>query len=181
MIELNFSNVFQIHVDENNDVVEFAIRKSFFDHKINWFKRVITIAYIITIVFVENQLSTIVIDQSIIYVVIFLSITQIFDLSTLDTTIVSITIFLVFVVVASKIILDNDVIIHKFNDIVVQIFKFLIEKYLDLWKKFDFVELSKKNWMKISLKIDWKSRIFDKIKIYSLDIKNKKLVNFTFD
>ena len=35
IIELDFSNVFQMHVDENNDVVELAMRKSFFDHKIN--------------------------------------------------------------------------------------------------------------------------------------------------
>ena len=35
IIKLNFSNVFQIHVDENNDVVELIMRKLFSKHKSN--------------------------------------------------------------------------------------------------------------------------------------------------
>ena len=35
MIELDFSNVFQIHVDENNNMIELAMRKLFFNYKIN--------------------------------------------------------------------------------------------------------------------------------------------------
>ena len=35
--------------------------------------------------------------------------------------------------------------------------------------------------MKILFKIDWKSRIFDKIKIYSLNTRNKELIDVIFD
>ena len=35
--------------------------------------------------------------------------------------------------------------------------------------------------MKISLKFDWKNKILDKIKVYSLNRKDRKLVNQTFD
>ena len=35
MNELYFSNVFQMHVDENNDVVELIMRKLFSKHKNN--------------------------------------------------------------------------------------------------------------------------------------------------
>jgi hypothetical protein len=35
MIELNFSNAYMITIDDDNDVVEFAIKKSFTKHKIN--------------------------------------------------------------------------------------------------------------------------------------------------
>ena len=35
--------------------------------------------------------------------------------------------------------------------------------------------------MRISLKIDWKTKIFEKIKVYSFEIKNRKLINRTFD
>ena len=39
----------------------------------------------------------------------------------------------------------------------------------------------KKNWMRISLKSNWKSKITDKIKVYSLNVKNKTFVNKTFN
>ena len=35
MIKLNFSNVFQMHVDENNDVAKLAMKKSFLKYKSN--------------------------------------------------------------------------------------------------------------------------------------------------
>ena len=81
----------------------------------------------------------------------------------------------------AEIILDNNVIIHQFSKKVVQIFTKLISEYFDLWKDIDFAKFSFENWMRISLKSNWKQRIFDKIKIYSLNKKNKELVDEIFD
>ena len=78
-----------------------------------------------------------------------------------------------------KIILFNNVIIHNFN--VANFFVKIIKKFLTLWNDIGFAKLFKKNWMRISLKFDWKNKIFDKIKIYSLKTKNKTLMNNIFD
>ena len=56
-----------------------------------------------------------------------------------------------------------------------------MKKFSTLWYDTDFVKMSKENWMRISLKNDWKKRISDKTKVYSLDIKNRKLMNKIFD
>ena len=82
---------------------------------------------------------------------------------------------------STKIVLNNEIIIHKFSDDVVQTFSKLIIDYSDIWKNIDFAKLSQKNWMRISFKSNWKQRIFDKIKIYSLNKKNKEFVDETFD
>ena len=169
MIEIDFSNVYQMYVDDDNDVVEFVVRKSFAKHKINWFKRVIIVVYVVIVVIIEVNLSTI--NSSIIELKfltidlniensfsilidyatqVSLSISQIFDLITSNVSFVSITTFSI----ASKVIFNNDITIHRFNNVVVQTFIDFVEKYLDLWKKTNFVDLSKKNWMKISFKID---------------------------
>ena len=188
MIELNFSNVYMITINDDNDVIEFAIKKSFTKHKINWFKRVIVVIYVVIVViksinllivnFSITNLNFVIIKKkfSIDYIVqTSLSISQIFDV------IMSNVLFSLTSLFASKIIFNNDITIHRFNDVVIQIFIDIVKKYFDFWKKTNFVDLSKKNWMKISFKIDWKSRIFDKIKIYSLNIKDKKLIDVIFD
>ena len=188
IIELNFSNIYMITIDDENDVVEFTIKKSFTKHKINWFKRVIVVVYIVIVVITSINLSIVnfsitnlnfvIIEYffSIDYIVqTFLSISRIFDVIILNVLFASTLSF------ASKIIFNNDITIHRFNDVAIQIFIDIVKKYFDFWKKTNFVDLSKKNWMKISFKIDWKSRIFDKIKIYSLNIKDKKLIDVIFD
>jgi hypothetical protein len=82
---------------------------------------------------------------------------------------------------SANMILSNDVIIHNFTSrTIIAIFD-LINQYLDLWKSQEFVKLSKDQWMRISLRFDWKIRIFEKTKIYSLKTKNKKLVDQIFD
>ena len=80
-----------------------------------------------------------------------------------------------------EIVLRNDVTIHHLNDETIKAFSSLIDEYSSLWKNIDFVKLSEKNWMKISLKFDWKNKISDKARVYSLSRKNKKLVNQTFN
>ena len=188
MIELDFSNAYVISIDDDNDVVEFVVRKSFTKHKINWFKRVIVAAYVATVVItsinlsivnssittlnsliIENSFSTIYIAQA------SLSISQIFDV------IMSNVLFASTSSSASKVILNNDITIHRFSDVVVQTFTDIVEKYFDLWKKTDFVDLSKENWMRIFLKIDWKNRISDKVKIYSLNTRDKELIDVIFN
>ena len=56
-----------------------------------------------------------------------------------------------------------------------------MKDFFDLWHDIDFVNVFEKNWMRISLKSDWKSQIFDKVKIYSLDVKDRELIDKTFD
>ena len=170
MIELNFANVFLIQINDDNDVAELTIRKFTSEHKINWFKKIIAAAYAIIVVLVNNNLFH---DEQSSIIVVF-SVVNILILNMF---------FIAFAVVstASKIIFNNDIIIHQFSSVVVQIFTYLIQKYFDLWKNNEFAELSKKHWMKIFLKSDWEKRIFDKTKIYSLDTKNRELINDTFD
>jgi hypothetical protein len=81
----------------------------------------------------------------------------------------------------SNVVLLNDVIVQDFTSKTISIFFDLINQYFNLWKSEEFVKLSKDQWMRISLKSDWKIRIFEKIKIYSWKTKNKKLVNQIFD
>ena len=40
---------------------------------------------------------------------------------------------------------------------------------------------SKKNWMRIFLKSNWKNRVFKKTKIYSFEIRDRELMNKIFD
>ena len=187
MIELNFSNAYMIAIDDDNDVVELAMRKPFTKHKTNWFKRVIVAAYVATVVITSANLPTVNSSVtnlnfvtrnsfSIDYIAqTSLSISQIPDVAMSDVLFASTSSS------ASKIILNNDITIHRFNDVAVQTFIDIVKKYFDLWKKTSFADLSKKNWMKISLKTDWESRISDKIKIYSLNIKNRELIDAIFD
>ena len=62
-----------------------------------------------------------------------------------------------------------------------QTFTKLTIDYSNIWKNIDFAKLFQKNWMRISLKSNWKQKIFDKIKIYSLNKKNRKFVDEIFD
>ena len=188
MTELDFSNAYVISADDDNNVVELAVRKSFTKHKISWFKRVIVVVYVAIVVItsinlsivnssitilnsliIENSFSTDYIAQA------SLSVSQIFDVTMSDVLFASTSSF------ASKIIFNNDITIHRFSDVVVQTFTDIVEEYFDLWKKTDFADLSKENWMRIFFKIDWESRISDKVKIYSLSTKDKKLIDVIFD
>ena len=123
IIELNFANVFVIQINNDNDVVKLTIRKFISKHKINWFKKIIVVAYAVIVVFVDNNLFHD--EQSSIIVVFFVVNIFILNISFIAFAIVSIV---------SKIIFNNDIIIHQFNFVVVQIFTNLIQKYFDLWK-----------------------------------------------
>ena len=47
MIEIDFINVFQIHVDETSEIVDLIFRRSARTHKINWFKKIIIATYVV--------------------------------------------------------------------------------------------------------------------------------------
>ena len=74
-----------------------------------------------------------------------------------------------------------EVIIHDSSYETVQNFLNVVDEYTSLWTSKKFVELSQKNWMRISLKADWKFKIKSKPKIYCLKIKNKIIVDEVFD
>jgi hypothetical protein len=82
---------------------------------------------------------------------------------------------------SSNVVHSNDVIIHNSTSQAVFIFSNLIDQYSKLWKSEEFVKLSENQWMRILLRFDWKTRIFEKVKVYSLELKDKKLVDQTFD
>ena len=81
--------------------------------------------------------------------------------------------------ISTKIVMSNEIIIYNFETI--DFFVKIMNDFLVFWHDIDFVELSKKNWMRIFLKFDWKTKVFEKIKIYSLKIKNRELINKIFD
>jgi hypothetical protein len=82
---------------------------------------------------------------------------------------------------STDVILSNDVIIHNSSSQTVSTFFDLMNRYFDLWKSEEFVKLFENQWMRVSLRSDWESRIFEKVKIYSLETKDKKFVNQIFD
>ena len=83
------------------------------------------------------------------------------------------------IISSSNIVLFNDVIIYSFDES--KVFRNLIAEFSTLWIDSDFVDLSKKNWMKISLKTNWENKISEKTKMYFLKTRDRALVDKTFD
>ena len=70
---------------------------------------------------------------------------------------------------------------YNSSDFVVQNFINLINSYFILWTDQEFANLSMKNWIKISLKFDWKTKITNKNKIYFMNTKNREVLDNTID
>ena len=83
--------------------------------------------------------------------------------------------------VINEIKLSINVIIHEFSTKIIKTFTELVNAYFKLWIDQEFVELSEKNWMRISLKTNWEKKIKEKVKIYFLNMKNKTVIDETFD
>ena len=185
LIELDFSQVY--HLDEDEDVVELTRRRFKFKHKIFWFKKFITVVVVVNVavtVVINIALSKTSIDLTlsetkfivVVYVIesfifelqksFLVFVFDRFDFDSLKEIVIDID-EKSFAINSSEIILFNDVTIHQSN--VIQSFVSIVDEFFALWKNIDFVELSQDNWMRISLKFDWESRIISKIKIYSLD------------
>ena len=81
----------------------------------------------------------------------------------------------------TKISLFNEIIIHNSFAHVIDVFIKFLNKYFNIWIDQRFVNLSKKNWMRLSLKTDWEQKIKKKVRIYSLNSRDRELVNETFD
>ena len=79
-----------------------------------------------------------------------------------------------------KVRLSNDVMIYD-DDRTRTAYAKLIQEFSILWHDNDFIDLSEDKWMKISLKQNWQARIIEKSKIYSLDAKDREVLNRTFD
>ena len=47
MIEIDFVNAFQIHVDETEEIVDLVLRRLIRQYKINWFKKIIVVVYVV--------------------------------------------------------------------------------------------------------------------------------------
>ena len=80
-----------------------------------------------------------------------------------------------------EISLINDIIIHNSSFQAVKIFIDLLNEYHDIWTDQSFVKLSKENWMRLFLKTDWEDKIKEKVKVYSLKIRDREVVDNTFD
>ena len=208
LVEFDFSQIY--HLDENENVVELTKRKSKFEHKTFWFKKFITIVIVVNVtitVVINIVLSKIAINFILskinvdhvkkLNVVVYTIESSIFELQKFSLIsnrkffsiqIIKITFTIIdvsdfdekfFANNFFEIIFSNDVTIHQSN--VIQFFVNIIDEFFALWKNIDFVELSQNNWMSIFLKFDWKSQINNKIKIYSLDQRDKNLIDKTFD
>ena len=67
------------------------------------------------------------------------------------------------------------------NDETRTAFANFIAEFLSLWTNRDFIDVSQDKWMRISLKSDWQTKITNKSKIYLLKIKDRQVLNKTFD
>ena len=65
MIEIDFINAFQIHVDQVSEIVDLVFRRSIRTHKISWFKKIIIATYVVISMIVSIAESTFVIVASI--------------------------------------------------------------------------------------------------------------------
>ncbi len=62
-----------------------------------------------------------------------------------------------------------------------QKFDRLINEFSKIWKDERFIDVSKEQWMRLSLKKEWQDKMTVKTKIYSLRIDDKKVINDIFN
>ena len=174
---MNYFNVF--HVDKQN-VIELIVRMSIREHKFSWFKKILSIfvvvvAIIIDVIFDFNFTFSLAISFAFDFQITIIS-SSIVDLNFIVDVKKS---FAIVLFIFSNVILSNEITIYQFVDI--EIFVSIMKKISILWIDVDFVELFEKNWMRIFLKSNWKNRVFDKIKIYFLNVRDRELMNKIFD
>ena len=164
IFEIDFSNDFHIDIDDE-DVKYFIVKEFKFIFKNDWFKKLIfvcVVIYVVVVVVDINFSITSVISSF----VIILSQISMFTVANIFTSLIEIVLF-------------NDIIVYNFDEL--DSFVKIVEKFSTLWQNIDFVKMWKENWMKISLKNDWKKRVSEKTKMYFLNAKNRKLMNKIFD
>ena len=84
--------------------------------------------------------------------------------------------------VADETRLSNDVMIYD-NSHEIKILSNLMKEFPTLWKNEGFVNIPEENWMKLSLRDDWQSRLSksNRAKIYPLGINDRAMIDETFD
>ena len=91
-----------------------------------------------------------------------------------DTTVESDKLF-------NETILFNEIIVHAFSDHAIKIFTNFLDKYFSIWTKREFAKLLEENWMRLFLKSDWENKIKEKVKVYSLNTRDRQVIDNTFD
>ena len=79
------------------------------------------------------------------------------------------------------IVLPNGVTIYRSSKQAVDHLYCFITKYNSIWYDKGFAKLLVENWIQILLKSDWESKVSRKAKVYLLSVKDRKLVDQTFD
>ena len=57
----------------------------------------------------------------------------------------------------------------------------LVASFPGLWEDNRFVKVPEKEWIKLELRQDWQSRVSGRAKIYPLGIKDRDIIDRTFD
>ena len=181
--KFDFFNVFQIDIENADQIRHLTAKKSKFTHQNDWFKKFLTVCitiYIVVVIMKFVDINAINIDvinvdlaNADLFILVVLSISSITSFS-IETSSISSKISQ-----TVELVLFNEIIIHQFE--IIDSFIKIVKNFFSLWQNIDFVKISEQNWMRISLKSDWKSRVFDKIKVYSLRARNRKLMNKIFD
>ena len=60
-------------------------------------------------------------------------------------------------------------------------FSALVNKFLTLWQDYGFINVPKDKWIKIILRNNWQLRVSGKAKIYPLGLRDKEVIDKTFD
>ena len=76
--------------------------------------------------------------------------------------------------------LFNGVMVYG-NDLKIQALSTLIVDFPEIWIDIGFVKIPQEEWMKILLRNDWQFKVNSKVKIYSLGVKDREVVDRTFD
>ncbi len=80
-----------------------------------------------------------------------------------------------------KTVLFTDVTVYE-DITIMKVLSKIVDQFSAVWKNLDkFVNLFMNNWIQISLKSEWSSKIIKEARIYSLDLKDHKIVNKIFN
>ena len=63
----------------------------------------------------------------------------------------------------------------------VRVLRALTDEFPSLWEEGGFVKIPEDDWMKLPLKSDWESRVNGRAKVYPVGIKDKEVMDQTFD
>ena len=170
--ELDYSNA--CHVS-GEDAEELALRRPKKEHKVGWFKKlIVACTAAAAAVGIMASPSTIVNQAS-----------TISDISNVATIGSSTTLPIPGIDPAptptAEVVMPNGVTIHDSGKKAVDAFAELVEEFPSIWEDNGFATLPEENWMKIPLKSDWESKVSGKAKIYPLGIKDREIVDKTFD